>query len=117
MRECGQAVPRKVPTGRVLAHNHVRHAVDMPNGEACVPKTYTRTLPASRYAQPIDGSGLKLQEFQLHSCVPQSPVNDEQGRGIRHGPSSNSCRELYSLHLLFFCYFVPKTSVEARQGR
>jgi hypothetical protein len=32
MRECGQAVPRKVPTGRVLAHNHVRHAVDMPNG-------------------------------------------------------------------------------------
>lgn len=29
---CRLGVPRKVPTGRVLAHNHVRHAVDMPNG-------------------------------------------------------------------------------------
>jgi hypothetical protein len=27
-----RGVPRKIPAGRVLAHNRVRHTVDMPNG-------------------------------------------------------------------------------------
>ena len=31
-RGCGSGVPRKVPAGRVLAHNHVWHTVDFPNG-------------------------------------------------------------------------------------
>jgi hypothetical protein len=33
MRYCGSGVPTKVPKGRVLAHNHILHTVDMPNGE------------------------------------------------------------------------------------
>ena len=32
MRYGGAGIPRKIPTGRVLAHNHVRHAVDMTQG-------------------------------------------------------------------------------------
>lgn len=32
IRYCGRGTPRKVPAGRVLAHNWVRHTVDMPHG-------------------------------------------------------------------------------------
>jgi hypothetical protein len=28
----GDTFPRRVPDGRVLAHNHITHTIDMPNG-------------------------------------------------------------------------------------
>src|SRR4029077_9904749 len=33
IRYVGRFVPRKIPSGRVLAHNHVAHAIDTPPGE------------------------------------------------------------------------------------
>jgi hypothetical protein len=33
IRYVGRFVPRKIPAGRVLAHNHVAHAIDTPPGE------------------------------------------------------------------------------------
>jgi len=33
IRYVGRFVPRKVPAGRVLAHNRVTHAIDTPPGE------------------------------------------------------------------------------------
>jgi hypothetical protein len=32
IRYVGRGVPRSVPKGRVLNHNHVRHTIDMPCG-------------------------------------------------------------------------------------
>jgi hypothetical protein len=32
MRYCGSGVPKRVPAGRVLAHNHVQHTIDQADG-------------------------------------------------------------------------------------
>jgi hypothetical protein len=49
-------MPRKISQGRVLAHNRVRHTVDMPNGRAfAVGRGHKATCHATSNAANADG--------------------------------------------------------------
>lgn len=81
MRYCrNSAVPRSIPAGRILAHNHVQHTIDMPNGVNGFRCWSQRNVPPNFKRCRCGWSGLphyrlrgetKRQDAQRDRCIAQ----------------------------------------------